>query len=204
MTSEAANIDAIYVDTHEEENATENQAMGFWLYLMSDLVIFAGIFATYAVLVNNTAGGPSGKELFHLPYILGETMLLLFSSVTCGMAMLAVHEGRKDRVLTWFAITFLLGLGFIIMEINEFLHLINAGHGPDKSAFLSAFFTLVGTHGLHVASGLIWMAVMIGQIITKGLTIPVQSRLARLSMFWHFLDIVWVAVFTIVYLLGVM
>lgn len=204
MTSEAANIDAIYVDTHEEENATENQAMGFWLYLMSDLVIFAGIFATYAVLVNNTAGGPSGKELFHLPYILGETMLLLFSSVTCGMAMLAVHKGRKDRVLTWFAITFLLGLGFIIMEINEFLHLINAGHGPDKSAFLSAFFTLVGTHGLHVASGLIWMAVMIGQIITKGLTIPVQSRLARLSMFWHFLDIVWVAVFTIVYLLGVM
>ncbi|MFN2356074.1 MAG: cytochrome c oxidase subunit 3, partial [Desulfopila sp.] len=102
------------------------------------------------------------------------------------------------------AITFLLGLGFIIMEINEFLHLIHEGHGPDRSAFLSAFFTLVGTHGLHVGSGLIWMAVMIGQIITKGLTIPVQSRLTRLSMFWHFLDIVWVAVFTIVYLLGVM
>jgi cytochrome o ubiquinol oxidase subunit 3 len=118
--------------------------------------------------------------------------------------MLAVHEGRKDRVLTWFAITFLLGFGFIVMEINEFLHLIHEGHGPDRSAFLSGFFTLVGTHGLHVSSGLIWMAVMIGQIFTKGLTIPVQSRLARLSMFWHFLDIVWVAVFTIVYLLGVM
>jgi cytochrome o ubiquinol oxidase subunit 3 len=131
-------------------------------------------------------------------------MLLLFSSATCGMAMLAVHEGRKDRVLTWFAITFLLGFGFIVMEINEFLHLIHEGHGPDRSAFLSGFFTLVGTHGLHVSSGLIWMAVMIGQIFTKGLTIPVQSRLARLSMFWHFLDIVWVAVFTIVYLLGVM
>jgi cytochrome o ubiquinol oxidase subunit 3 len=204
MISEAANINAIYVEAHEEENASEKQALGFWLYLMSDLVIFAAIFATYAVLVNNTADGPSGKDFFHLPYVLAETMLLLFSSATCGMAMLALHEGRKDRVLAWFAITFILGLGFIVMEVNEFRHLIHEGHGPERSAFLSAFFTLVGTHGLHVASGLIWMAVMMGQIISKGLTIPVQSRLARLSMFWHFLDIVWVSVFTIVYLLGVM
>ena len=204
MISEATTIDAIDNHTSEEEHAVANQAFGFWLYLMSDLVIFGALFATYAVLSQNFAGGPTGKELFDLPYTFGETMLLLFSSATCGLAILAMHAGRKDLVLKWFAVTFLLGLGFIAMEIHEFRAMIMEGNGPQRSGFLSAFFTLVGTHGAHVTSGLLWMAVMIGQIISKGLTLPVQSRLMRLSMFWHFLDIVWVTVFTIVYLMGVL
>ena len=130
-------------------------------------------------------------------------MLLLFSSATYGMAMLQMHAGRRNQVLTWLSFTFLLGLGFISMEVREFHALLHAGFGPDRSAFLSAFFTLVGTHGTHVVFGLIWMAAMAGQVLSKGLTLSVQSRLLRLSMFWHFLDIVWVAVFTVVYLMGV-
>jgi cytochrome o ubiquinol oxidase subunit 3 len=204
MTSEASNIEAVHSGAFEEDHSVSNQAFGFWLYLMSDLVIFSAIFATYAVLVNNTAGGPSAKDLFHLPYVFAETMLLLFSSATCGMAILALQSGKRNLVPAWFSVTFLLGLGFIVMEIHEFRSLILEGHGPERSGFLSAFFTLVGTHGVHVICGLIWMAVMIGQVINKGLTVPVQSRLTRLSMFWHFLDIVWVAVFTIVYLMGVL
>ncbi len=204
MTSETTSIDAIPGNGHDEGQASAHQALGFWLYLMSDLVIFAAIFATYAVLVNNVAGGPSGKDLFHLPYVFTETMLLLFSSAACGMAILALHNDNRQQVLAWFAVTFLLGLSFIGMEIHEFRNLIQEGHGPDRSGFLSAFFTLVGTHGAHVTSGLIWMAVMMMQVSVKGLTLPVRSRLMRLSMFWHFLDIVWVALFTIVYLLGVM
>jgi cytochrome o ubiquinol oxidase subunit 3 len=202
MMSEVLHRDAAEALTEEE--AASHQALGFWLYLMSDLVLFSAIFATYAVLVNSVADAPSGRELFHLPFVFIETLLLLFSSATCGMAILALHEGRRDRVLAWLTVTFLLGLGFIVMEVHEFRSLILEGNGPQRSAFLSAFFTLVGTHGLHVTSGLIWMAVMATQIIQKGLTIPVQSRLLRLSMFWHFLDIVWVALFTIVYLMGVM
>ena len=204
MMSEVASIDDTAVETHEEEEAIANQAFGFWLYLMSDLVLFAAIFATYAVLEHNYAGGPTGKELFSLPYTFGETMLLLFSSATCGLAMLNMHDDKRNGLLIWLAVTFLLGLGFITMEVHEFRTMILEGNGPERSGFLSAFFTLVSTHGLHVTSGLIWMSVMIGQVITKGLTLPVQSRLMRLSMFWHFLDIVWVAVFTIVYLKGVL
>jgi cytochrome o ubiquinol oxidase subunit 3 len=180
------------------------QAFGFWLYLMSDLIIFATLFATFVVLGRNYAGGPTGKELFDLPYTLGETLFLLCSSVTYGLTMLAVRDGRKPRVMLGLAVTFLLGLGFVLMEINEFHGLIAAGFGPDKSAFLSSFFTLVGTHGTHVTFGLIWMAVMMAQVAVKGLTSPVQSRLMRLSMFWHFLDIVWIGIFSIVYLMGVM
>ncbi len=187
-----------------EEESVENQSFGFWLYLMSDLVLFAAIFSTYAVLAHNYAGGPTAKDLFDLPYTFGETMLLLFSSAAYGMVMLNVHDDRRSQVLTWLCITFLLGLGFIGMEIHEFRAMILDGNGPDRSGFLSAFFTLVGTHGLHVTCGLIWMAVMGTQVIKKGLTVPVQSRLMRLSMFWHFLDVVWVAVFTIVYLMGVL
>jgi len=203
MTNEAT-AGAVHSRLSEEEHAADNQAFGFWLYLMSDLVIFAAIFATYAVLSHNYAGGPSGKELFDLPYTFLETMLLLFSSGTCGMAILAMHAGKRALVLKWLAVTFLLGFGFIAMEIHEFRAMILEGNGPQRSGFLSAFFTLVGTHGAHVTSGLIWMAVMLGQLISKGLTVQVQSRLMRLSMFWHFLDIVWVAVFTIVYLMGVL
>jgi cytochrome o ubiquinol oxidase subunit III len=196
--------DAPTIGTAHNEDTVAMQTFGFWLYLMSDLIIFATLFATFAVLGRNYAGGPTGKELFDLPYLLAETMFLLFSSVTYGLVMLAVHDGRKKWVLIGLAVTLLLGLGFVSMEINEFHGLIAAGHGPDRSAFLSSFFTLVGTHGAHVTFGLIWMAVMMGQVAVKGLTSPVQSRLLRLSMFWHFLDIIWIGIFSIVYLMGVM
>jgi cytochrome o ubiquinol oxidase subunit III len=189
-------------DRHADTIA--NQVLGFWLYMMSDLVVFGTLFATYAVLGHNYAGGPAGRELFHLPDAFFETMLLLISSVTYGMVMLAVNRQRKAWVVSWLIVTFMFGLGFVGMEINEFQRLLLAGHGPQRSGFLSAFFTLVGTHGSHVIAGLVWMAVMIGQVSIKGLIPSVQSRLIRLSIFWHFLDIVWVGVFTLVYLMGVM
>ena len=203
MTTDASTLAAVQPEESGHPDTVANQAFGFWIYLMSDLVLFAAVFATYVVLSHNYAGGPTGKDLFHLPYTFAETMFLLLSSATYGMAVLAMYKGRKDRVVWWLGVTFLLGLGFITMEINEFYHMILDGNGPARSGFLSAFFTLVGTHGTHVTFGLIWMAVMVVQVITKGLTTPVQSRLMRLSMFWHFLDIVWIGVFTIVYLMGV-
>ncbi len=201
MTTDAATIIAASRDNSE---TVARQTFGFWLYLMSDLILFATLFATFAVLGRNFAGGPTGKELFDLPYLLGETMFLLCSSVTYGLVMLAVRDGRKHWVLLGLAVTFLLGLGFVALEINEFHGLVAAGHGPDRSAFLSSFFTLVGTHGTHVTFGLLWMAVMISQVAVKGLTSPVQSRLLRLGMFWHFLDIVWIGIFSIIYLMGVL
>lgn len=203
MTSEASTISIAHEPEVEHPDTVMIQAFGFWLYLMSDLILFATLFAAYAVLGSNYADGPTGKELFELPYVLGETLLLLFSSVTYGLVMLAVHNSLKKWVLIGLVVTFLLGLGFVTLEINEFYGMIVKGHGPDRSAFLSSFFTLVGTHGAHVTFGLIWMAVMISQVIVKGLTTPVQSRLMRLSMFWHFLDIIWIGIFTIVYLMGV-
>ena len=189
-------------EEHEHHDTYGNLAFGFWIYLMTDLILFASLFATYAVLSQNYAGGPTGKELFDLPYTFGETMFLLVSSVTYGMVMIAVHYGKKYYAAAWLAVTLILGIGFISMEVFEFHNMILEGNGPSRSGFLSAFFTLVGTHGTHVSFGLIWMAVMMWQVLSKGLTAPVQSRLLRLSMFWHFLDIVWIGVFTIVYLLG--
>jgi cytochrome o ubiquinol oxidase subunit 3 len=203
MTTDASNMNAMYSGRREHVDSMEIRTFGFWVYLMSDLVLFAALFATFAVIGRNYAGGPSGKELFHLPYLFGETMCLLVSSATCGLTMLAVHSDRKPRVLLGLGVTFLLGLGFIIMEVHEFYGMILSGNGPDRSGFLSAFFTLVGTHGSHVSFGLLWMAVLFGQVAVKGLTRPVRSRLMRLSMFWHFLDIVWVGVFSVVYMLGV-
>ena len=203
MTTDASTIGTAHNEEVEYSDTVAMQTFGFWLYLMSDLIIFATLFATFVVLGRNYANGPTGKELFDLPYLLGETLFLLFSSVTYGLVMLAVRDGRKKWVLTGLAVTFLLGLGFVSMEVNEFYGLVAAGHGPDISAFLSSFFTLVGTHGTHVTFGLIWMVVMMGQVAVKGLTIPVQSRLMRLSMFWHFLDIIWIGIFSIVYLMGV-
>jgi cytochrome o ubiquinol oxidase subunit 3 len=144
----------------------------------------------------------SGKDIFELPYVLAETALLLFSSITYGFAMLALHANKKSSVMGWLFITFLLGAGFIGMEINEFHLLISEGHGPQTSGFLTGFFTLVGTHGLHVTSGLIWMAVLIAQIKKNGLTATNNTRMSCLSLFWHFLDVVWICVFTVVYLMG--
>jgi len=203
MSSDLATIAAVPYQETGHYDTTGLQAFGFWIYLMSDLVLFAAIFATFAVVGRNYAGGPGGRELFDLPYLFAETMLLLVSSATYGLAMLAVAGERHRLVILGLAVTFALGLGFLAMEVHEFYGMILAGNGPQRSAFLSAFFTLVGTHGTHVLFGLIWIAVMIGQVIGKGLTTPVRSRLLRLSMFWHFLDIIWVGVFTVVYLQGV-
>lgn len=189
-------------DGHEHHDAGGNTIFGFWVYLMSDCLIFAGLFATYAVLSGATAGGPSGKELFDLKFVLGETALLLFSSLTFGLAVLGANKGNKAQLFGWLAVTFVLGAGFLGMELFEFNHLIHQGAGPDRSAFLSAFFTLVGTHGLHVTSGMLWMIVLVIQLLRRGLTPATTTRLMCLSLFWHFLDIIWIGVFTIVYLMG--
>ncbi len=204
MATDALTIGADHNVEAEHPDTVGMQTLGFWLYLMSDLIIFATLFATFAVLGGNYAGGPTGKDLFEIPYVLGETLLLLFSSVAYGLVMVAVHNGIKRWVLIGLVVTFLLGFGFVLMEVVEFHSLIVNGHGPSRSAFLSSYFTLVGTHGTHVTFGLIWMAVMMAQVAVKGLTSPVRSRLMRLSMFWHFLDIVWIGIFSIVYLMGVM
>ncbi len=203
MADYASTVDLAHAEELEQEMVT-NRVFGFWIYLMSDLCLFSAIFGTFVVLGHNYAGGPTGKQLFHLPYVLVETLLLLCSSATCGLAMVAMRNEKKNLVMLGLAVTFLLGLGFISMEIHEFSRMVLAGDGPGRSGFLSAFFTLVGTHGAHVSFGLLWMAVTIVQVGLKGLSAPVQSRLMRLSMFWHFLDIVWIGVFTTVYLWGVL
>ena len=182
----------------------EQKEFGFWLYLMSDAVLFALLFATYVVMAGNTAGGPTGKTLFSLTRAGGETLALLLSSMTFGFASVALASAKKSEVLIWLFVTVALGLCFIALEIDEFYGMIQQGAGPDRSGFLSAFFTLVGTHGLHVSVGLLGILMMIGQIVVKGLTAPVASRLVRLGLFWHFLDIIWVAIFSIVYLPGVL
>ncbi|GAA0841079.1 MAG: cytochrome o ubiquinol oxidase subunit III [Cupriavidus sp.] len=189
---------------HAHHDTSENTIFGFWLYLMSDCILFACLFAAFAVLRGEVAGGPTAKEIFELNYVLVETAILLVSSITYGFAMVSMQNQQRGRVMFWLAVTFLLGAGFMAMEINEFAHLIHEGAGPSRSAFLSSFFTLVGTHGLHVASGMLWMLVLMWQLSKKGLTPAVAKRLNCLSLFWHFLDVVWIGVFTVVYLMGAM
>ena len=198
MTATAMTVSPRDAEKYEEKE------FGFWLYLMSDAVIFALLFATYLVMVGNTAGGPTGKELFSLERAAGETALLLFSSTTFGLAAVALSAGDRAKVLLWLGVTFVLGAGFIFLEVGEFSGMIAQGAGPERSGFLSAFFTLVGTHGLHVSVGLLWILVMFGQVLIKGLTAPVASRLMRLGLFWHFLDIIWVVIFSVVYLPGLL
>jgi cytochrome o ubiquinol oxidase subunit 3 len=189
---------------HGHDDSSPRTIYGFWIYLMSDCLIFASLFATFGVLAESYAGGPTGKDLFDLPYVGVETLLLLVSSFTFGLASLNVHVANKAKVLAWLVVTFLFGLGFVGMEIHEFAHLVADGAGPDRSAFLSAYFTLVGTHGLHVTMGLIWLAVMIHQVGRYGLDGVVRRRITCLSLFWHFLDLIWICVFTFVYLRGVL
>lgn len=193
---------AVATTASHEQAASEKSLFGFWVYLMTDCILFASLFATYAVLRNNTYGGPNGQELFSQPFVLTETLILLTSSFTCGLAMLAVHRKSVRQALVWFGLTFALGAAFLGMELYEFNHLIHEGYGWQRSAFLSAFFTLVGTHGLHILTGLLWMLVLIPQVIKQGFTHNVTRRLGMFSLFWHFLDIVWIFIFTIVYLLG--
>jgi cytochrome o ubiquinol oxidase subunit III len=188
----------------KESIVSDSRAIfGFWVYLMTDCILFASLFATFAVLRNNTFGGPTGRELFSLPYVLAETLLLLTSSFTCGLGMLAVYKRDRPKVVVFFAITFLLGTSFLLLEISEFSRLINDGNSFQRSGFLSSFFTLVGTHGLHITAGLLWMLTLIPQVFRNGMTSSVRKRLTMLSLFWHFLDIVWIFIFTIVYLMGV-
>ncbi|KAB0574856.1 MULTISPECIES: cytochrome o ubiquinol oxidase subunit III [Ideonella] len=191
-------------DEHEHHDTGSQTVLGFWLYLMTDCILFATAFAGYAVLYRNVATGPMGREIFDLPYVMVETAALLLSSITYGFAMIAGHKKNKSGVLAWLALTFVFGAVFIGMEVNEFHHMIEEGHGPQVSAFLSAFFGLVGLHGLHVTSGLIWMAILMIETVKSGLSDRLMTRLSCLSLFWHFLDIVWICVFTVVYLKGVL
>lgn len=176
--------------------------IGFWIYLMTDCLLFATLFATYAVLQGNTAGGASAAELFSLPFVLVETLFLLTSSLTCGLAMVAMHRGLVRQMLVWLLVTFALGAGFLGMELYEFTHLVADGDSWSRSGFLSAFFTLVGTHGLHIAVGLLWLLVMMIRVMQSGLRPTSVKRLTLFSLFWHFLDVVWIFIFTVVYLMG--
>lgn len=180
----------------------EDKIFGFWIYLMSDCVLFATLFTTFAILSNGPIVNTTGTHLFDLPSILIETFCLLTSSFTFGLASFAMHQDNKKLLMIWLAITFILGAGFVGLEISEFHHFILSGKGPDQNAALSAFFTLVGTHGLHVCFGLLWIAVMMIQILKKGLTLATRTQLILLSLFWHFLDIIWIFLFTFVYLMG--
>ena len=182
----------------------EQRAFGFWLYLMSDAIIFALLFATYVVMAPNHAGGPTGKDVFDLSRTFAETMMLLCSSITFGFATVAVRLGNQRVALNWLAVTFVLGAAFVALEISEFTGMYEQGAGPQRSGFLSAFFTLVGTHGLHVSMGLVWILILSLQVLLKGLTRPVASRLFRLGLFWHFLDIVWIGIYSIVFLPGML
>ncbi len=187
-----------------EEVALESdtKVFGFWIYLMTDLVIFAVLFATYIVLRNNIHSGPSGKEIFELPSVLAETVILLTSSFTCAIAMLATHKARKGWAILWFLITVALGIAFLSIEISEFTKLVKEGNGPSRSAFLSSFFTLVGTHGTHITIGLLWMIVAIFRIWLRPLNANNVSQVFRMALFWHFLDFVWIFIFTTVYGMG--
>jgi len=187
-----------------QPEAYAERSFGFWLYLMSDAIIFALLFATYQIMSGDTAGGPAGSGLFSLAHTFSETLLLLTSSLTFGLASLALESGSRRWVLVWLGVTFALGLGFVAMELHELHGMVAAGAGPDRSGFLSAFFTLIGTHGLHVSGGLVFIVVMMVQVVVKSLSRPVSSRLERLGLFWHFLDIVWIGIFSVVYLPGIL
>jgi cytochrome o ubiquinol oxidase subunit 3 len=173
---------------------------GFWLFLLSDIIIFAALFAAYAVLSGETAGGPTAADLFDKRHVLIETVCLLVSSVTCGFGSLAMQSGAKSPTYFWMTATFILGAAFLSFEVSEFRHMLGMGAGPTRSAFLSAFFTLVGAHGLHVTIGLCWLIVMLLQVATLGFQPMVSRRFFCFGLFWHALDIVWIGVFTIVYL----
>lgn len=186
----------------QNKEVGDKYIFGFWVYLMTDLIMFAALFAAFAVLRGNTFGEPPASQLFSLNGALAETLVLLTSSFTCGLAMLAAYRKKASQTLAWFAVTFVLGITFLAIELNEFAGLIADGNGPQRSASLSSFFTLVGTHGAHITIGLLWMLVAMIMVKMRGLTDFVTSRLARLALFWHFLDIVWIFIFTVVYLMG--
>ncbi len=182
--------------------ANEKTVLGFWIYLMTDLLMFGALFATFAVLRHNTFGGPAGADLFNLQFVLAETLILLSSTVSAGLALIAAKENNKKALLIWLAATFILGSTFLTMELSEFSKLISEGHSWTGSAFLSAFFTLVGTHGLHIFAGLFWMILLFIRVGKAGISPGLVRKLSLFSLFWHFLDVVWIFIFTIVYLMA--
>jgi cytochrome o ubiquinol oxidase subunit 3 len=194
----------VFYEQEEHAHGDGGTLIGFWIYLMSDCLLFAVLFATYGVLGHNYAAGPSGADLFDLGLVALNTSLLLLSSITYGFAMLEMDKERVRATLGWLAITGLFGAAFVAVELYEFTHLIREGATPQRSAFLSSFYALVGTHGLHVTFGIVWLVTLMVQVRRFGLIAANQRRLMCLSMFWHFLDVVWIGVFTFVYLMGSM
>ena len=190
-------------DIVEEKFLFNKTTIGFWLYLMTDCILFASLFATFAVLRHATAAGPSGSEIFEMPLVMAETVILLTSSFSCGLALVALQKRNIPQMLFALAVTYMLGFAFLTIEISEFAKLISEGHGPAQSAFLSAFFTLVGTHGLHIFMGLLWLFVLIVTLTRTGLTAKWTRQLTLFALFWHFLDLVWIFIFTVVSLIGV-
>ncbi len=186
-----------------EEAVADKTYFGFWTYLMTDLLMFAGLFASFAVLRTNTFGGPSGQDIFDIPFILVETLILLVSSFLCGLAVLSATKGQTKRAILFLSMTFVLGATFLGMELYDFHSLFVQGDSFQRSAFLSSYFSLVGTHGLHITAGLLWMSILLATILTRGLTTGTTRKLTLLGIFWHFLDLVWIFIFTIVYLMGV-
>lgn len=192
-----------YIEEDHHHDLEGDTVFGFWVYILSDCILFATLFAVFAVLRGNFAGSTEAVELFDLNYVLGETILLLLSSFTFGMAMLEWGKRSMKGMMTWLGITWLLGLGFLVMEINEFVHFTHEGAGAWDSGAWSAFYGLIGTHGLHVFAGMIWMIVLVALFKRDGFTVANGTRLACLSLFWHFLDIIWICVFSVVFLMGV-
>ena len=192
----------VFLDTQGRHHPENGSLLGFWIYLLSDLMIFGCLFATFGVLGRNFAAGPSGADLFDLKLVAANTAVLLVSSITYGFAMISMQARNKRGLIAWLVVTGLLGATFLAIELYEFHHFIHIGAGPQRSAFLSSFFALVGTHGLHVFFGVVWLIVLCLQVNKHGLTRANTRRVACLSMFWHFLDVVWIGVFTFVYLMG--
>lgn len=201
MPAQAGNRPFYMTEEHHPQNGT---LLGFWIYLMSDCLIFACLFAVHGVVGRNYAAGPSGAELFDLSLVALNTAMLLLSSITYGFAMLSMQAKRLNATIGWLAVTGLFGLAFLGIELYEFAHLIHLGAVPQRSAFLSSFFTLVGTHGLHVTFGIIWLVTLLFQLKKHGLIEANRRRVLCLSMFWHFLDVIWIGVFSFVYLMGVL
>ena len=191
---------------HDHEHDHESlKTFGFWIFLITDCILFGSLFATYMVLHQNTNGGPTPEELFRMPGIIAETFILLTSSFTSGLAVLGMHKGNKQQLIGWLMVTVMLGVAFIGLELSEFYNMVVHDHATIRtSAFLSAFFTLVGTHGLHVSVGLVWMIGLIIQLNSRGITAVTKRKVEVISLYWHFLDVVWIFVFTVVYLMGVM
>jgi cytochrome o ubiquinol oxidase subunit 3 len=207
MSTELTAPSAEYTGYVEEEHHHDyggDTVFGFWVYILSDCILFATLFATFAVIGGNFAGTPTAKELFELDYVLQETALLLLSSFTFGMAVLDANKTNMKGMLTWLGATWLLGLGFLVMEVNEFIHFTHEGAAAWSSGAWSAFYGLIGTHGLHVFAGMVWLVVLVGLFLRDGFSEDNRVRLMCLSLFWHFLDIIWICVFSIVYLMGAM